>query len=363
MLAEDGEVLRARPASLLLISVGAAVALAACSGSGTARPVSAAASPTPPSPSVAASTPAPKPAVVTSRWPLTGTPRPAGAAAHASLTVKIENTPDARPQRGLNGADVVFEELVEGGISRFAAVYHSQLPDVVGPVRSIRPMDPPMAAQFAGLFAYSGGQRPFVNALQASASQDVGIDRATSAYYRDSAKVAPHNLMLRPAAALAKADAKHRKDPKPLAVFAADAAGSTAASAGSPAGTLSLRFSTYEQPRWSWTGSAWVRSERSVPATTSGQRISAANVVVLRVTVHNTRYHDPIGTPVPETALSGASGSGLVASDGRTVAVRWSKAGASAPLVLKTATGGILRLAPGRSWVELVPQTGSVTVS
>jgi hypothetical protein len=356
-------VLRARPASLLLVSVGAAVALAACSGPGTARPVGATARPTSPSPQASVPGPTPKPSVVTARWPLTGAPRPAGSAAHAALTVKIENTPDARPQRGLNGADVVFEELVEGGISRFAAVYHSQLPDVVGPVRSIRPMDPPLAAQFAGLFAYSGGQRPFVDALHASASQDVGIDRATSAYYRDGAKVAPHNLMLHPAKALARADARHRSDPKALAAFATDAAGSTAATAGSPAGSLNLRFSTFEQPRWTWTGSAWVRSERSTPATSSGERISAANVIVLRVAVHNTPYHDPIGTPVPETVLAGASGTGLVASDGRTVAVRWSKAGASGPLVLKTASGGTLRLAPGRSWIELVPQTGSVSVS
>lgn len=360
-MADDGGVRPARPAPSLLLAAGLVAALAACSGSGHPRPTSASPSPSP-TPSASAATTAAAPRV-TSRWPLTGLPRPAGSPAHAALTVKIENTPDARPQLGLDGADVVFEELVEGGISRFAAVYHSQLPDVVGPVRSIRPMDPPLAAQFAGLFAYSGGQRPFVDALRASPSQDVGVDRATAAYYRDSAKVAPHNLMLRPAMALARADAMHRVDPRPLAAFAADAEGSTAGTSGTPASLLSLRFSTVEQPRWTWTGSAWVRSERSTPATTSGERVSAADVVVLRVAVHDTAFHDPIGTPVPETELAGRSGTGLLAADGRTLPIRWSKAGTKGPLVLTTATGAPVRLAPGRTWVELVPQTGAVSVS
>src|SRR5690625_5208618 len=82
------------------------------------------------------------------------------------MTVKIENSAASRPQTGLQQADVVWEEMVEGGITRYAAVYHSRLPETFGPVRSVRPMDPAMAAPYGGLMVFSGGQTPFVTALR-----------------------------------------------------------------------------------------------------------------------------------------------------------------------------------------------------
>ena len=73
--------------------------------------------------------------------------------------MKIDNHEDARPQVGLNRTDLVFEELVEGGLTRYVAVWHSDVPDAVGPVRSIRPMDPDIVAPLGGIIAYSGGQQ------------------------------------------------------------------------------------------------------------------------------------------------------------------------------------------------------------
>ena len=87
-----------------------------------------------------------------------------GGARRPALAVKIENSVDARPQSGLNAADVVWEEVVEGGITRFVAVYHSTLPPEIGPIRSVRPMDAAIAGPLHGLFAFSGGQGPFVDA-------------------------------------------------------------------------------------------------------------------------------------------------------------------------------------------------------
>ena len=83
-----------------------------------------------------------------------------------ALAIKVENSGEARPQTGLDQADVVWEQVVEGGISRFVAVYQSQVPAEVGPIRSVRPMDPAIAAPLHGLIAFSGGQPQFVQDLK-----------------------------------------------------------------------------------------------------------------------------------------------------------------------------------------------------
>ena len=82
------------------------------------------------------------------------------------VLVKIDNRPEARPQVGLNDADIVFEELTEGGITRFLAVYQSRLPPIVGPIRSVRPVDPALVSPLRGVFAYSGGTPPNVAAIE-----------------------------------------------------------------------------------------------------------------------------------------------------------------------------------------------------
>src|SRR5271165_5176465 len=95
-----------------------------------------------------ASKPKPKPSTTTTTAgppiaPLTGLPDPSGQSlTRPALSIKIENTPQARPQTGLDMADVVYEEVTEAGITRFMAVFNSAVPPVVGPVRSARIMDP-----------------------------------------------------------------------------------------------------------------------------------------------------------------------------------------------------------------------------
>ena len=81
------------------------------------------------------------------------------------MSVKVENTPDARPQAGIDQADVLYEEVVEGNITRFVAIFNSQIPDVIGPVRSVRAEDPDIVWPIGGIFAYSGGAQVNVNAI------------------------------------------------------------------------------------------------------------------------------------------------------------------------------------------------------
>src|SRR5579872_1637503 len=98
--------------------------------------------------------------------PLTGLLDPAGQAlTRPALTIKVENTPEALPQWGIDRADVVYEEIVNGGITRLAAIFNSQAPPKVGPVRSVRPTDTQVVWPLGGIFAYSGGAAYAVNSI------------------------------------------------------------------------------------------------------------------------------------------------------------------------------------------------------
>jgi hypothetical protein len=343
-------------AALLLASAGcAAEEPEANATTRTSAPASTTATTTTPTP-----TPSPEPEPIV--WPLTGV-EVAQAVQRPALAVKIENSADARPQTGLNAADMVWEEVVEGGITRFVAVYHSTLPPEIGPVRSVRPMDPGIAGPLGGLFAFSGGQGPFVDAVAAAGLQVVSQESGAAGYYR-TGRAAPHNIYADPNVLLSLADAAHTTSP-PAQFVVAGADEQPSAAAGTPANVVDLALSPIGRPSWTWSQAdgRWVRAERGVPATEAdGTPIRAVNVVVLRVHVVSTPFTDAIGTHVPETVMV-SSGDALIATGGRVVTATWSKASTTEPVVLTGVDGRPIRLAPGNTWIELVPNgTGSVTV-
>jgi len=328
-----------------------------CDGAGTAAAAADA-------PAPSSTTPPPPPPPV--YWPLTGLESGTVPAhpAHPALAVKIENSPDARPQTGLGAADLVWEQVVEGGISRYVAVYHSTLPAEMGPIRSIRPMDPAITAPLHGLFAASGGQADYVGAVADAGLQVLTLDGGDDGFYRVDSRYAPHNVYASPQAFLAQADPAHLADPAaqfPIAVAAEQA---TAVAAGTPASLLQLTLSGVSHPQWTWNApdSRWLRAEGTTPALEAdGVQLGATNVVVLRVDVVATGGVDPAGNAIPETVLVG-QGEALVAAGGRTVAATWVKTSEAAPMVLLGPDGNQVRLAPGRTWVELVPNRGGAVV-
>jgi hypothetical protein len=304
----------------------------------------------------ATTTPPPPPPV----YPLTGIQSP-GVVARPALAVKIENSIDARPQTGLNAADMVWEEVVEGGITRFVAVYQSNVPPEIGPVRSVRPMDPAIAGPLHGLFAFSGGQRQYVDAVAGAGLQVLSMDAGSGGFYRTRTRRAPHNVYATPQTLLDQADAAHTASPPPQFTVAGPGEQPTAST---PTGVVHLTMSGVSHPNWTWSApdGAWLRTEGTTPAVEAdGAQLRATNVVVLGVEVVNTAARDPAGNPVPETQLVG-SGPALVAVPGGTLAATWSKASIADPVVLTGPDGAVVRLAAGTTWVELMPtRTGSVT--
>ncbi|MDR2453607.1 MAG: DUF3048 domain-containing protein [Bifidobacteriaceae bacterium] len=289
-------------------------------------------------------------------WPLTG--ELGEVAERAALAVKVENSSPARPQTGLEQADVVWEEMIEGGESRFIAVYNSIVPESVGPVRSVRPMDGPILGAVRGLLACSGGQDRFI-----AKAKDAGLQvfqEDAKGYYRSDERRMPYNLYLRPAEIWAQADDSHKALPQPEFAFAALDVASTAALAGTPAAKLSVAISPVAQPTWTWEAESrlFLRSERDTPSTSSsGMRLSASNVIALAVAVQMAGGTDVAGSPIPETVVVG-SGQGIVASAGHAVDVVWTKESVASPFVLQTPDGAPVRLAQGQTWIELVPISG-----
>ena len=306
---------------------------------------------------------APPVPVVPPRWPLTGVAA-TDVVARAALAVKVENPKEARPQRGLDQADMVWEEVVEGGVTRYVAVFHSVVPDEVGPIRSVRPMDPAIASPLHGLMAFSGGQPWFVAAISASGLQPLSNDAGNAGFARSKDRPAPHNVIGTPTTFWNQADATHQASPPEQFHMSRNPTQATATTLGTPASTISLTLSGYSSPSWQWNAAdaTWQRSEAGTPAiAASGARLAATNVIVLRVTLVDSGTIDPAGSPVPETKLVG-TGEALVATGGKTIAATWTKTATDAVLTLATADGKDVKLAAGKTWIELVPNGGgSVT--
>lgn len=288
-------------------------------------------------------------------WPLTGVATEDDADAPA-VSIKVENSPGARPQEGLQQADIVWEELVEGGITRFVATYHSDIPEQVGPIRSIRPMDAPIAGPIGGVFAFSGGQDGYQQAVADTGLVMVSQDGGDSGFHRNPERAGDHQLFGDPQEFLSQAD-----EPPQLFDYAESAEESSATTAGEEATQADPSFPS-SQPGWAWQEDGWMRSESGEPATDGGEQIHAANVLILAVDVTDTGDRDAAGTAVLETDLTG-SGELHVLSDGHVIDGKWDKGGAEEQLDLTDDDGEPIELAPGNTWVELVPnQGGSISV-
>jgi Protein of unknown function (DUF3048) N-terminal domain/Protein of unknown function (DUF3048) C-terminal domain len=306
---------------------------------------------TPPRPAADGGTPLP-----VAYAPLRGTQADGAALQHPSLAVKIDNHEDARPQIALNRSDIVFEELVEGGLTRYLVVWHSDIPDAVGPVRSIRPMDPDIASPFGGIIAYSGGQPYFVDLMKATPLVNLVFDEDDSGLFeRADDRPGPHDVIL----AATEAVRRNAALPPPAVQFAYGTADPLVAPAleALPTTHIELAFSEGRSPSWDWdpTVYAWLRSQEGEPdMEASGDRVRAANVVTLRVAIA-WPYEE-----VPLTVMVG-TGEAWVSVAGKTAHGTWSKDAAGSPIVLTADDRSPLRLAPGNTWVELVPNEGSAS--
>ncbi|MFE6887932.1 DUF3048 domain-containing protein [Streptomyces sp. NPDC057694] len=266
----------------------------------------------------------------------------------AVLAVKVDNVGAARPQTGLEDADIVYAEQVEGGLSRLMAVFGTRVPDVVGPVRSARETDLDLLRQFdEPTLAYSGAQGKLQPLIDAAPLRSAPQGAKPAAYFRGGGKPAPHNLYLRPG----------RLGRTTSGTSAGTAAGfrfaAKAPAGGQPRTQQTVRFPaarfTFD---WSAGQGRWLVGMDGRPATNAqGARLAAPTVVVQYVDVEPSRFHDVNGSTSPLSRTVG-SGRALVLRDGRAYDARWSRPGARGGTTFTAADGGgPLPFAPGQVWV------------
>lgn len=341
-----------------LITLTGSVALAACGGGGGD-----AASDT--TAIVSEDVTTTVPAVPT--FPLLGTELTDPAVmSRPALAAKIDNHPAARPQYGLNSADIVFEENVEK-LTRFAAVFHSVGSDPVGPLRSGRTQDIDILGSFnKPLFAWSGGNSKVTNAINKSDIVNVGwsASKGKGGYGRDSSRKAPHNLMARTTDLWTLSPEGSSAPPAQFIYRSASDAIPTTATAVAGAKVSMDNVPVY----WGWDAAKGLFMRSSLNSRRvlephnaitgeTEEQIGAHNVVVLYV-----KYAASPADPKSPEAQTVGNGVGYVLTNGSIIEVTWERTDRLMPFTLKDSTGTIVRMTPGRTWVLLARDKKLATV-
>lgn len=289
-------------------------------------------------------------------WPLTGIPTNQ-IANRPALLLKVEGSAMARPQAGLEYADVVYEVVVEGGITRFVAIYDSLIPDMVLPIRSARGTDIAIVEPYYGVFGYSGSNASVLERIRESGIQSLTFDAGAAGFRRVAGRAAPHNVAADPDVLLGQANASRQVPVQGSQRFAADFAGSSIAS-GQPVSQISARMSNIQTTNWAWDEASgeFLRSDGAAPSmTAAGTQMSATNVILLSVPMTTVEG-------LPEGILIG-TGNAAFASGGRYIQGTWQKTADNQPFRFQDLAGNEVVFAPGTTWLQLVPTSSSWSIN
>lgn len=269
------------------------------------------------------------------------------------LVVKIDDTPPAHPQAGLEDADIVYIEQVEGGLTRLAAVFSSVIPQVIGPVRSARISDIEILEQFGRVaFAYSGAQSKLLPVIAAANLENLGAQRQSKEIYaNDPSRIAPTAMMLQAQKLM------HKISEQNLAIAISKNVGwnfseifdtGTAISAVKVSWPANSYLAT-----WSNSDKRWLLSNGGNPnISANGIHLGPSTFVIQLVSITPSEYHDKVGGVTPFTATVG-SGRGYILRDGKYISAIWNRPTAADGTTWTTADGTEIPFAPGQIWIAL----------
>ncbi len=267
------------------------------------------------------------------------------------LVAKLSNAPKGRPQAGINEADLVMEVLVEGGIGRWLAVFQGSYPETVGPVRSLREVDPKLLAPFDSRVLSSGGQWAVRQDLGRVAVDE--SDGSIAGYRRESGREYVYSLMY---------DTENLPDlgwegsVESMLDFDISTPGG-----GEDADEIEVRMSRTNDLSWTFDHGRYFRTqdgEESVDA--DGLQVSADSVVVVWVRTIDTGRVDAAGSAVPDYEVTG-SGDAIVFRDGEAYEGRWQRESEVEFFTFLDEDGDPIPLSPGRTWLHITPFGGTVS--
>jgi hypothetical protein len=271
-----------------------------------------------------------------------------------AFLVKIENTGAGEPQFGLNEADLVIEELVEGGITRLAAIYYSKLPTKVGHVRSTRTTDIGLAKPVGATIVASGGASKTLDDIKSSGTQIFTYDAGSPGYTKDPSKSAPYHVLWD----LEKLNETAKRGPVPNNPYFSFGNGPAASDITKKTTSASVNFSPATTTDWRFAGGKWSLVKNR---TASGQDYKADTLVVIFARLTDAGYNDASGNPVPETVLEG-SGRAVIFSGDSAVEATWRKGSLGSTMSFTAKDSGKpVTLKPGHVFLEAAPRGGDVT--
>ena len=292
--------------------------------------------------------------------PFRGTPIDSTELYSPPLALKIDNAPTALPQQGLQDADIVFEELVEGGLTRFLAIFHSQIPASVGPIRSGRSTDIPLLMPFDGaLFGWSGSNWAFRKLLDTVAITDVGLYRNPSHYWRQTERISPSNLWVR-ASQLFNKEAHDPHSSEPLWPYELPEE-TTSGPSREIKGVKVDWGSTKVEHLWDAARSGWARSQNDDPHVVldlKGEQheLAPENLIIQFTKYVLTNEEDVNGARIPLGLVSEGSGTAWILKDGGLIEGRWIKANVTVHTDFFDNQGRLIAMSPGSTWVLLAPR-------
>ena len=278
------------------------------------------------------------------------------------LVVKIDDTNAAHPQIGVESADVVYVEQVEGGLTRLAAIYTSKLPPLIGPIRSARISDIELLAQFGRVgFAYSGAQSKMRPVIAAANLENLSAERnPPSIYGKDPDRPGPVDMILKPDLLLERANAnpKIRIETATASVFPFGDA---------PKGETNTAVAKVKWPnakyelRWDSTNEKWLIYFNEKPnMAANGEHLYADTAIIQIVSITPSIYGDKFGEITPFSKTIG-SGKAVMLRDGFSYQIRWQRNLESDVTTWMSEDGGVANFKPGRTWIFLTDKAPVLT--
>lgn len=275
------------------------------------------------------------------------------------IVVKIDDTPDAHPQVGIDKADLIYIEQVEGGLVRLAAIFSTQIPDQIGPVRSARISDIELMSQFGKVaFFYSGAQSKFLPVIKSANLFDIGAEHESPKLYgRDPNRNAPYDMIL------SGQEAKKRIAELDVAK-ASNIAWSFGklSNEGNSISAVKVKWpaSNYTAK---WNGKSWDLYQNGNPDVTSdGIQISPTTFIIQNVVITDSIYKDKLGGITPLSITVG-EGTGWVLRDGIAIKATWNRPDSTSGTTWSDVNGKEIKFAAGQIWVALTDQAPEFTAA
>lgn len=268
----------------------------------------------------------------------------------AVTAIMIENSPDARPQSGLKQAQVVYEAIAEGGITRFLCLYQQNKPQMIGPVRSLRMYYLDWATPYQASIVHVGGSLYSLNEVKSGQYRNIDIENHAGTSWRATDRYAPHNVYTK----FQNLDALNAKLGYTTSGFTSFARADGKAAATQDAKSIDIAISSplfNSHYDYDAASNTYKRSQAGAPhLDREDGQITPSVIVALKVNmslVMEDGWREDITTT--------GSGEAQVFQNGTVQTVTWSKSDRASPLKLTGQDGKDIALNRGQTWITAVP--------